>query len=139
MSIEGFSADKVEKSNPSRTCEFLVFYDEFKERPSGLRAEVADLESDLHLSFALSIKCRSSEKYSQNLYAALCNNSFLKEGQEWGCSWRHAGGIIADLRGQGDYIDWYCSGIKTEHGFVEEGHVTEEVRVDLSSIGWSCI
>lgn len=146
MSSEGFFAasperfsfivkDEKGRSNPSG--ELLAFYDDLKEESFSSRVEVVNMENDLRSS--LSNKCKSSERYSQNLYAALCNNSFLKGGQEWGCSWRHAGGIIADLREQGDYLDWYCSGIKAEQGFVEEGHVTEEVRADLSSIGWSYI
>jgi hypothetical protein len=77
-----------------------------------------NLEWDLRSTDWILVKARSSDVYAQNLYAALCNNSFqrnevwpLLKDQTWGCSWRHAGGIIADMLGAGDYIDWYCSGI----------------------------
>ena len=104
-------------------------------------------------------KVRTNEVYAQNLYAALCNNEFqeqelfeLLKGQTWSCTWRSAGGIIADMREQGDYMDWYCSGIKgnkddidyaaaLEKGYdlknyVAEGVITEEILEDLAKLGW---
>ena len=98
-----------------------------------------DLEWDLRGSEFIINKCKSSEDYSQNLYAAMCNNLFYKGDKEWSCSWRYAGGIVADLNEQGDYIDWYCSGIgssseKTK--YVGESVVTDEIREDLLKLGW---
>ena len=67
------------------------------------------------------------------------------KGETWSCSWRHSGGIIADMREQGDYIDWYCSGIggglgngdeEGIKGYVPEGVVTEEIELDLNRLGW---
>lgn len=93
-------------------------------------------------------KVKESESYSQNLYAALCNNDFaeldntwsiLKEDW-WGVSWRTAGGIVANLRNEGDYLDWYCSGIPSpddQGQYVEEGVVTDEIREDLKKLGWA--
>ena len=61
------------------------------------------------------------------------------------------------MAGEGDYIDWYCSGMRgglddddrakmTEESiaryewmmkhFVGEGHVTDEIREDLLKLGW---
>ena len=103
--------------------------------------------------------------YAQNLYAAMCNNDFTKNDvipilteKKWSCSWRHAGGIIADMQGKGDYIDWYCSGIRDSKEldddqfqqltkeqqeyyiqgkkFVSESVVTDEIREDLLKLGW---
>jgi hypothetical protein len=96
-------------------------------------------------------KVRGDEVYAQNLYAAMCNQEWqyqdvwtLLTGKTWGCSWRSAGGIVADIRGEGDYLDWYCSGMTgnpDNHGhtprhFVGEGTVTDEIRWDLAQIGW---
>ena len=104
-------------------------------------------------------KVRTNEIYAQNLYAALCNNCFYEhdlfevlKSQTWSCSWRSAGGIIADMRGSGDYMDWYCSGIKGDEddidyaaalekgydlkNYVAEGAVTAEVQGDLEKLGW---
>ena len=102
-------------------------------------------------------KICTSKVYAQNFYAALCNVEWFEgdelfarlRGDFWGCSWRSAGGIVADIRGEGDYMDWYCSGMMTSHpdddigrdaeltrGYVPEGTVTAEIRQDLAQIGW---
>lgn len=96
------------------------------------------LEHDLRSNPNIISKCRNSEVYSQNLYAALCNNRFFYGDKEWTCSWRYAGGIIADILQKGDYIDWYCSGIGSKNvtGYVEESFVTDEIKLDLAKIGW---
>ena len=113
-----------------------------------------DLEKDLKNSEYIKRKC-TNDTYAQNLYAALCNNGFTKneivpilKEEVWTCSWRYAGGVVADLRECGDYIDWYCSGISPmsfvsedndewdEKGFMPEGCVTDEIRNDLLQINW---
>ena len=98
-----------------------------------------DLELDLLKSDEIVNKCIHSKIYSQNLYAALCNNRFFYGEEEWTCSWRFAGGIVADLRDMGeDYITFYCSGIASkENGYVPEGVVTEEISLDLMKLGWT--
>ena len=106
-----------------------------------------NLEYDLRSTAWILEKVRASECYAQNLYAAMCNNDFQKlevipilTDQRWSCSWRHAGGIVADMREQGDYIDWYCSGIIQDDadpkGSVSESVVTDEIREDLKQLGW---
>ena len=104
------------------------------------------LELDLYACQVIGKKVRVSALYSQNLYAALCNIMWEKtslwtsEPQPWGCSWISSGAIVANIRMQGDYLDWYCTtGIdsrETSPGFVREGVVTDEIRKDLSEIGW---
>ena len=114
-----------------------------------------DLELDLLQSMDIKDKVRNNDTYAQNLYAALCNNDFQKrdmwpmlKDDLWHCSWRYAGGIIADIRGTGDYLDWYCSGISDGlgngdsdgiKGYVPEGFVSEEIEHDLYSINWLVI
>jgi hypothetical protein len=113
-----------------------------------------NMEYDLRTTQWILEKVRSSNDYAQNLYAAMCNNDFIKRDlwpilkeEKWGCSWRSAGGIIADMRQEGDYIDWYCSGIKggyappyygepNHNNFVPESVVTEEIENDLHRLGW---
>jgi hypothetical protein len=119
-----------------------------------------NMEYDLRSNKELCEKVKQYENYAQNLYAAMCNmewrrRDLLPEMKEenWGCSWRHAGGIIADMREEGDYIDWYCSGIGNKEAgygvdnyeptpdpdgreYVPEGVVTEEVELDLNRLGW---
>jgi hypothetical protein len=95
-------------------------------------------------------KVQASDSYAQNLYAAMCNNDFQKmepwvilTGDTWGRSWRGAGGVVADLRNEGDYLNWYCSGIMNEgsyiEGYVQEGVVTEEIEEDLRKLGWQVL
>lgn len=130
--------DRLEKSPNNmeiqKTMEFYKRCAEEDSRPSG---KSHNMEDDLRRSRQISGKCKESEIYSQNLYAALCNNRFVKDDKEWHCSWRHAGGLVSHLREQGDYIDWYCSGIADQDGFVTEGFITDEVMDDINSIGWS--
>lgn len=111
-----------------------------------------NLEYDLRSTDWILTKVRENQTYAQNLYAALCNNDFVRadawpilKEEHWGCSWRYAGGIIADMQQQGDYIDWYCSGIGDglgngdadgSRGYVSEGTVTDEIRQDLKTLGW---
>lgn len=105
--------------------------------------QVDNLEYDLRSTDWVCDKVKNSKAYAQSLYAALCNNYFvnsdmfniLKENY-WSCSWRYAGGIIADMREEGDYIDWYCSGITDDFSRVGEGTVTDEIREDLKKLGW---
>jgi hypothetical protein len=109
----------------------------------------ASLEYDLLKTDWIVYKCKNSDKYAQNLYAALCNNLFYKNDEEWSCSWRYAGGIVAEIRDDGklidlynhrtgDYMDWYCSGIGSdpEIGYVAEGEVTSEIANDFLNLGW---
>jgi hypothetical protein len=96
-----------------------------------------NLENDLFKSDTIVEKCKHSDIYSQNLYAAMANNRFFYGDEEWACSWRMSGGIVADLRNQGEsYLDFYCSGMGTKQGYVEESVVTDEIRLDLMKIGW---
>lgn len=110
-----------------------------------------NLEYDLRSTDWILEKVRSNDAYAQNLYAAMCNNSFEKNGVNWYCSWRYAGGIVANMRQEGDYIDWYCSGIRNisldeeenklwdEYHYVREETVTEEIEEDLKGLGWTVI
>jgi len=118
-----------------------------------------NLEYDLRSTKWICNKAKDRDAYAQNVYAALCNQTWQKndiwpllKDETYSCSWRYAGGIIADMIESGDYIDWYCSGIKGELteqqiasalekgmdivNYVGEGYVTEEVREDFFKLGW---
>ena len=130
-----------------KLIEMYTINSEYKEKLEESEAWMKNnLEYDLRSSEYIAEKCKV-DSYAQNLYAAMCNNDFrrnelwpiLKE-ESWGCSWRYAGGIIADILQYGDYLDWYCSGIMSEGtyvpGYVSEGTVTDEIREDLLTLGW---
>ena len=110
--------------------------------------KLSNLEDDLTNSEWICEKVKD-DVYAQNLYAAMCNNEFVRNEilsilreEFWSCSWRHAGGIVADLRDEGDYMSWYCSGMMWDSEnlpdlFVSEGTVTDEIRNDLLTLGWT--
>lgn len=124
-----------------------------------------NMEYDLRTTDWILEKVRADDVYAQHLYAAMCNRDFTKNDvwpilteKKWSCSWRYAGGIIADMREKGDYIDWYCTGIRDlaemheadyqqltleqqeeyliSRAFVGEGVVTDEIKEDLFKLGW---
>lgn len=127
-----------------------------------------NMEYDLRSTQWIIDKTKNDDVYAQHLYASMCNNDFTKNDvwpilteKKWSCSWRHAGGIIADMQEKGDYIDWYCSGIRDSKEldddefqsltkeqqeyylqgkkFVPESCVTDEIREDLLKLGWIVI
>jgi len=142
--------------NDENTRAMIEYYESWDKREDTQEVDPAwqkdNLEWDLRTTDWILEKVRSNDAYAQNLYAAMCNNEFTKremwpilKDQKWSCSWRYAGGIIADMRQEGDYIDWYCSGIgdglgngdkDRSKGYVSEGVVTEEIEQDLYKLGW---
>lgn len=88
-----------------------------------------NLEHDLAASPEIARRVRS-DVFAQLLYAALCNTEWRQgaTGEPWSCSWRAAGGLVAHLRGEGSYLDWYCSGA--------EGLVDEGVLAAIEGVGW---
>ena len=125
-----------------------------------------NMEYDLCSTQWILEKVKADNVYSQHLYASMCNREFVKNDvwpilteKKWSCSWRYAGEIIANMREEGDYVNWYCSGIvgtadpieqevwntltldqqkhvKDKQAFEPEGVVTDEIRKDLLKLGW---
>jgi len=140
--------EKGKEPNPAYTAMYKSWREQDAENLKDPMWQKNNMEYDLRSSKELCDKVKASDTYAQNLYAAMCNmtwqsREFWQEmkGETWSCSWRHAGGIIADMRESGDYIDWYCSGIggyddENKEGYVPEGQVTEEIELDLNRLGW---
>lgn len=159
--------ERCQKEGKEPSEDYLeMFLDEDKRRMSKFddpQSRINNLEFDLLTTDWILEKVRNDEAYAQNLYASMCNTDFVKNDvwpiltdKRWSCSWRYAGGIIADMRQEGDYIDWYCSGIRNDdyqvehenptqlqkerlditNKFVGEGYVTDEIRNDLFRLGW---
>jgi hypothetical protein len=152
-------AEKGEEPSQAYLDMFDNILKQHQEKFSDPKSRENSMEYDLLTTDWILEKVRSSESYAQNLYAAMCNNDFQKldvipilKEQTWSASWRYAGGIIADMRQQGDYIDWYCSGsggLNQEYqgeetneqwqkrtGYVPEGRITDEIRDDLQRLRW---
>jgi hypothetical protein len=119
-----------------------------------------DIVEDIRTCPEVLAKIRTRNEYAQNLYSAMCNMRWIKRDmwpllkeEYWSCSWRAAGGIVADLQNKGgDYMDWYCSGMggigdynpeaekfedwQQRTKYVPEGVVTDEIELDLNQLGW---
>jgi hypothetical protein len=147
---EGY-IERTKETGKEPDQSYLNWFDEIRmnedKKVQDLEWQKNNLEYDLRSTDWILEKVRASDNYAQNIYAALCNNDFMKlavvpilKEETWSCSWRHAGGIVADMLGKGDYIDWYCSGISDggnrTNGYVPESVVTIEVREDLKKLGW---
>jgi hypothetical protein len=151
--------EEGKEPNPDYVNMYKTWKQLDEERLQDPKWQKNNMEYDLRSSKEMCDRVKASDNYAQNLYAAMCNMEWRKRDlwpemkeENWGCSWRHAGGIIADMREQGDYIDWYCSGIgNPELGngldgtvpdvsdgrdYVPEGVVTEEIELDLNRLGW---
>lgn len=143
--------EKGEEPNPDYVKMYESWQEQDKANLVDPKWQTNNMEYDLRASEELCNKVKHSDTYAQNLYAAMCNMEWRKrelwpemKEENWGCSWRSAGGIIADMREDGDYIDWYCSGIGggltmedgRPSGYVPEGQVTEEIELDLNRLGW---
>jgi hypothetical protein len=160
--------EKGEEPNPDYIQMYKTWREQDEENLIDPEWQKDNMEYDLRSTEWICDKVKESQVYSQNLYAAICNNDFQKlevipilKDQRWSASWRSAGGIIADMREEGDYIDWYCSGIrnndeispeefnnlteeqqihyKETQAFVPESLVTDEIREDLKKLGWIVI
>lgn len=159
---EGYVQRMEEKGEPVNE-DYLDFFekilDEHNHKFDDPQSRINNMEYDLLTTDWILDKARNSESYAQNIYAALCNMQWCKidtwpilSEQYWSCSWRYAGGIVADMRQEGDYIDWYCSGMgglnreydgdetneqwQKRTGYVPESVVTEEIEQDFRRLGW---
>jgi hypothetical protein len=158
---------RCKEKDQAPNMDYLNFWEKTIEARAENERNIAwienNMEYDLLMSDYIAEKCKD-DKYAQNLYAALCNNSFIKNEvwpilveKTWSCSWRYAGGIVANIRQEGDYIDWYCTGsnydpppsedldhlnldelmrYKESQAYVGEGCITDEIREDLFKLGW---
>lgn len=160
--LEKVAQGKKTKEDAEDYIDFIKSHQQYKlDMESTDEWKIDNLEYDLRSTQWICDKAKASDAYAQNLYAAMCNNEFTKNDvwpilsdKRWSCSWRYAGGIIADMRENGDYIDWYCSGIRGDTAepfnptpeqierikitdkYVGESVVTDEIKDDLLKLGW---
>lgn len=104
--------------------------------------------SDIRNSGWLLEKIKASDSYTQNLYAAICNNELIRNdvfdilvNNRISFSWRAIAGILSNIRNNGDYMEYYCSGslIDGSPDYVQESFVTDEILQDLKKLGWNIV
>jgi hypothetical protein len=73
---------------------------------------------------------RAQDGVACAMWCALANVEWTHEhGDTALYSFRSAGDLVAAIRGEGMYMDWYCCG--------PSGTVSEEIRIALASEGWT--
>jgi hypothetical protein len=168
FNLQGYQETLKLNPDNENALEMIEYYTNFQKQQELKEQDPEwqrdNLEYDLRTNEDLCLKVKHNDFFAQNLYAALCNNEFIKnqpwnilQEKTWSCSWRYAGGIIAHMQEKGDYIDWYCSGIHNDwddedfrnatkeeqeryllikNNHVGEGHITDEVKDELFKLGW---
>ena len=111
---------------------------------------MANLEKDLTFNPKI-VELLKDDSFAQRLYASMCNMRWKKKVERepeelvvdalmgkdptiWSCSWRSAGGVVADIRNMHYelnecYMDYYCSG--------NEGKVDPQIKELLGEMGWT--
>ena len=78
---------------------------------------------------ALGERMRRDEEVARAMWSALANVSWTHEnGDTASYSFRAAGDLVAAIRNEGDYMDWYCSG--------PDGTISETIREAMAQEGW---
>jgi hypothetical protein len=115
--------------DPGRALRFEDMPDANLPGPAASAPPAPDLEQHLGASERIRDLVRG-DVFATLLYGALCNTTWRHKatGHSWSCTWRHAGGVVAALRSEGDYLDWYCS--------AGEGLVDLQVLEELGALGW---
>lgn len=84
------------------------------------------------LERALGAQMCVDETLCREVWSAMANVVWKnRDGAEASFTWRAAGGIIADILEDGDYMDWYCGS--------EDGVVSDRVRAAMTAEGWTPI
>jgi hypothetical protein len=84
----------------------------------------------------LSIEMRKDVDRAYDVYRALCNNVWQKDGHSYSFTWRSAGEIVSAIRNRSgcpveDYLDYYMSG--------KEGYIAPWLEDRLNILGYTIL
>lgn len=90
---------------------------------------MSDLFEEM-LARTFGARMKTDDTLCKEIWSALANVTWhhIASKQEYSCSFRYGGGLIAEVRGHGDYMDWYCSG--------PYATITDEIRRTFKKEGW---
>ena len=99
---------------------------------------------ELYQAEVIIYKAQNNREYADDLYCALCNNIWTKNGFECHLSWREAASEVAKLRNKGEYYLEFYPHMSARYIQVNganvplsEGYVSTEICEDMLHIGWS--
>lgn len=94
---------------------------------------LADWKGDLFVMAverALGAKIRENKGLGADMWSAVANQDWKHcNGDTASYSFRCAGDFIASIRGEGHYMEWYCSG--------PDATVSEEISDAMAKEGWT--
>ena len=99
------------------------------EKPQPDTIEFEGFEKDLVDLFG--DKIRNDDEFAKQIWSALTNITWTHEnGTEfYNATFRTAGGLIADIRGTGNYMHWYCES--------PDGIVSNEIETAMKTKDWT--
>lgn len=140
----GYDADMIEKLEHSYNLEreSILSIESNPEWPEN------NLEYDLRTSKSLCWKVRENECYAGALYQVLCQYEFVKKNNvidiiknvHLTYSARHAAKIVTNMRGTGEYTDFYPAIRQPQiHVAMANLHSYTEAREDIENLGWHVV
>lgn len=95
------------------------------------------LEADYHyrrffhqsIAHLFGEQMKTSDELCQQMWGSMANVSWYHNQHIVDHSFRGAGRLIATIRGEGDYLDWYMS--------APSGQVTQQISEKMATLGWS--
>ena len=75
------------------------------------------------------VQLREDRAFGEVIWSALTNTEWIKGDAVLSYSFRAAGDLIASMRREGDYLDWYCC--------ARPGVVSPEIAGNMAVYGWT--